>query len=70
MPLSSMHEEMAEEDHIVREAVKRAAYEFESHDDPRNFQAHIEEILEGSKARQREIFARHWQVQPQPAGVQ
>lgn len=50
--------EIEDEDHLIREAVKSAAYNYESHGDPEIFQRHIEELLEGSKARYRDIFAK------------
>lgn len=51
--------EIEDEDHLIREAVKSAAYNYESHGDPAIFQRHIDELLEGSKARYRDIFAKY-----------
>ena len=51
--------EVEDEDHLIREAVKSAAYNYESHGDPAAFQRHLEELLEGSKARYRDIFAKY-----------
>lgn len=55
----TLREAMEEEDELYRAAIKSAAYEYESHGDPRRLQAHLDELAEGSKARQRELFRRY-----------
>lgn len=57
--IGTLQDEMAEEDLRCREEVKRVAYQFESGQDPRMLDQALEEVLAGSKRRQREIFARH-----------
>lgn len=51
--------EVEDEDLVIREAVKQAAYSFESHGNPEFFQNHIDEILEGSRSRYRAIFEKY-----------
>lgn len=59
MSMSDFMTEIEDEDHLIREAVKSAAYNYESHGDAAVFQRHIDELIEGSKARYRDIFAKY-----------
>lgn len=57
--MTTLLEEMELEDEIFRGALKRAAYEFESHGDPRVLQQYIDELSVGCKARMHALFVKH-----------
>lgn len=55
----ALRDEVAEEDLRVREDIKRIAYSYESGEDPRELHVVLDEVLQASKRRLRELFTRH-----------
>lgn len=55
----TLYDEQAQEDLRVREDVKRVAYNYESGEDPRDLHEALQEVLDASKQRLRDLFAKH-----------
>lgn len=67
MDSGALRAAIEEEDIRFHEAIKRAAYEFDDRGNPDAFHAHIAELMEGSKARQRALFNEY--LKPKQATV-